>query len=115
MKSVDKLSITKLKQELTARGFTASELESSTKPELMKLLKERIRGEPLCNSSTCECFRLGVECHFDICGCCHKSSQTQQCGNPFGKYEYDGRSVNVHRKRILFPDTWMDLLAEDMP
>jgi hypothetical protein len=112
---LDKLSVTKLKQELRTRGFTAAELEPRPKAELMALLKEKLRDEPLCNASNCECFRQGVECHFDICGCCHKSSQLQLCGNPNGKYEYDGREVNIFRKRLLFPDTWMELIAEGAP
>lgn len=115
LEQLDKLSVTKLKQELRTRGFTAAELEPKSKADLMALLKERLREEPLCNANNCECFRQGVECHFDICGCCHKSSQLQQCGNPNGKYEYDGREVNIFRKRLLFPDTWMELITEDAP
>ncbi|GMH71977.1 hypothetical protein TL16_g05799 [Triparma laevis f. inornata] len=81
----------RLKEELKKRGQSVE----GGKDDLQERLRLILDSEPCC-SIGCACFELGVECHFDICGCAR-----DPCGNEEGKYVYDRDAVKEKRNKYI--------------
>lgn len=81
----------RLKEELKKRGQSVE----GGKDDLQERLRLILDSEPCC-SIGCACFELGVECHFDVCGCAR-----DPCGNEEGKYVYDRDAVKEKRNKYI--------------
>ncbi|GMI10705.1 hypothetical protein TrVE_jg2347 [Triparma verrucosa] len=82
----------RLKEELKRRNVDTKGMK---KEEMLETLKGILDEEPCC-SVGCECEELGVECHFDVCGC-----EREECGNKEGKYIYDKDIVRENRLKWI--------------
>lgn len=64
-------------------------------PRLSQRESTGCRCDGVCNPASCECSRLGVNCHVDResfpCGC-----SSAGCQNPSGRLEFDGKRVRTH-------------------
>lgn len=96
---VDKLSAGKMRTELIAKGISSEIVQNMSKTELSEKLKQF--GCLMCLTNDCECIVNGVPCMVDICGCIHKASTAQECGNVNGKVVFDAEAVHAFRNIML--------------
>lgn len=86
----------KLRSALEARSLSTH----GSKAEMLARIKEATAKEPLCGSghgpSACPCAEAGVPCNYDVCKC-----DCDECSNPSGRDEYDGRAVRTHMRRVI--------------
>ncbi|KAA0157226.1 hypothetical protein FNF29_00578 [Cafeteria roenbergensis] len=86
----------KLRAELEARSLSTH----GSKAEMLARIKEATAKEPLCGAGhgpgACPCAEAGVPCNYDVCKC-----DCDECSNPSGRDEYDGRAVRAHMKRVI--------------
>jgi len=107
VKNIDKLHQTRLKEMLMLCGCEVD--SSASKKELLVQLKTVLEGKSLCELLSCECFRAGVQCHADVCGCCYITeggkrifvNGLKKCGNSEGLYLYQLDNVSRYRKAII--------------
>lgn len=81
---VDKLSVTKLRQELLNNqdkiALNASEIQALGKAELANQVRDMLHSCPMCVSNNCMCYQAGIGCHPEVCGC-SKHKNHQACAN----------------------------------
>ncbi|TDH72035.1 uncharacterized protein CCR75_000105 [Bremia lactucae] len=103
VKKVAKMNVKKLRAFL--HDYNIPILDTGTgKTELMTAAKKVARAHKNCSTADadCECARNGVPCHSDVCEGC-----SDDCHNPFQRYEYKESEVKQYRKVQL--DKWRNL------
>ena len=100
---VDKLSVAKLKQELTSLGANDTEVSGLGKNELMASLRDRLKDCALCRDNNCICVQEGIECRSDTCECLRHGARAghKSCANPFGAFIFDLNVIQEHRRSVL--------------
>ena len=100
---IDKLSVQKLKLELTKAGYK-NEINDLNKTQLTKKLKDLLKGKScqICTDSTCPCVMEEHNCNASICDCLKKVSKTEICCyNPFGRFICDPVRIQTYRDKYL--------------
>eukprot|EP01041_Mallomonas_annulata_P008128 gene8128-16685_t len=105
---VDKLSIGKMKSELSSHGHIIGIHEENiinmNKNDIIKNMKELAKNCPLCIENKCECIQLDLPCSSEICGCLrhgYKPGQQQSCANSNGRVIFSPDIVHSYRLDIL--------------
>ena len=108
---LDKLSVVKLKAELSSLGARPKDIESMGKTELTSKLKEMLVNCKLCTESGCCCVELGVPCSAESCSCLKggiRTEQQQPCANPYGQQVFDPDLVREYRAQFVAPPAFSD-------
>mmetsp|Transcript_3269 Transcript_3269/g.5096 ORF Transcript_3269/g.5096 Transcript_3269/m.5096 type:complete len:408 (+) Transcript_3269:269-1492(+) len=125
---LDKLSVTKMRQELiqyTARisasvtdetneedasdkekaaaTLSPDMIQCMTKSELTQRLREALSSCPLCVANNCACVAAGIPCHANVCGCFRYNTK-QVCKNPYGADDYHPDKVHEYRQQFVSPE-----------
>jgi hypothetical protein len=105
---LDKLSVTKMKAELTGNfGLPSAEVEVLSKSELTSRLREAIQGCQLCVTNNCACVQQDIPCSADTCNCLKGRVRTeaqQPCSNRNGQWVFDPDAVNRYRCQFISVD-----------
>eukprot|EP00953_Heterococcus_sp_UTEX-ZZ885_P032960 17182-Heterococcus_DN1.PRE.1 len=101
---VDKLPVTRLKEELRARHLPAEGNKKTLGKALGEALGAGGGGAHLCDSLNCDCARNGIQCQADLCGCCRAPKHGERdgcaghsCSNAEGLYAYKEARVSHYR------------------
>lgn len=101
---VDKLSVTKLKQELISHidkiDISVDEINALPKAKLASAVREMLQSCPMCVTNNCSCVQEGIGCHPEVCSC-FKHKNHQECENKYNEECYSSRSVDDYRKRFI--------------
>lgn len=102
---VDKLSVSKLKTELTLYcqeiNISKESISTMTKADLSSHLREALKTCQLCKDNHCECYQAGVSCSSSGCECLRKAAKVGDCANPQGKSLFDPDMVTAFRKEKI--------------
>lgn len=102
---VDKISLSKMKQELLSNEEALAMFDISTlsKADIILRYKEMLKSCELCKTNGCECVKLEVPCNGEVCSCLRGGwrNHSQICGNTNGQIVFDTEQIKLYRQNLL--------------